>query len=259
MDIPFSPIPDLADNVAYISAVVSVVVGLLLLGWGRLWSRPVVGLLGAGLGVLCGDMISEGMEVDTTVSRVAGGSIFGVLGFVAAPFFWAALAGSLCSSIGGGFLAESFLASLPGDVPEVVEPAGGASLSLWAEAFANYADNISVAMWEKQAATMILVMAPLGLIPAMIGFWKPQFITVVMTSLVGAIAVVGGATIAMVQSDPARWPDQWSGMLIPLYIVGGLWICGMAMQGSFAMAAKRKKKAKEVARAQDDANRSSKR
>jgi hypothetical protein len=255
MDIPFSPIPDFADNVAYISAAVSVVVGLLLLGWGRLWSRPVVGLLGAGVGILCGDMITEGMNVDIRVSRTAGGSILGVLGFVAAPFFWAALAGSLCSSIGGGFLAESFLASLPSEVPEVVEPAGGASLSLWAEAFANYADNVSSAMWGEQAVTMVLIMAPLGLIPTMIGVWKPQFITIVMTSLVGAIAIVSGATIAMVQSDPTRWPAEWSGLLIPLYVIGGLWISGMAMQGSFAMAAKRKKKAKEASRAQSDANR----
>ena len=99
---------------------------------------------------------------------------------------------------------------------------------------------------------MVLVMVPAGLIPLMIGLWKQRFITIVMTSLVGAIAVVSGAIVAIVQTDPTWWPKAWSGLLIPLCIVGGLWICGVAVQYSFALAAARKKKAKEVARAQSD-------
>lgn len=250
MDIPFPPVPEFSNNIAYISAAASIVIGLMLVGWGRLWSRPLVGLGGVGVGFLYGGPLAGAMKVDPGVSKAALASIFGVLGFVAAPFFWAMLAGSLCASVAGGFLAENFLAGLP--VREIVEPAGGATLAIWAETLELYANEIKLSMWQKQASVMVLVMAPAGLIPLMIGLWKQRFITIVMTSLTGAIAVVSGAIIALVQSDPTRWPKAWSGLLIPLCIAGGLWVSGVAMQYSFALAASRKKKAREAARAQSD-------
>jgi len=183
------------------------------------------------------------------VAKAALGSILGVLGFVGAPFIWALLAGSLCSSVAGGFLAADFIAEVG---LKVDSPAGGFTPELWAEWFSVFAGDVSVEMWQERAATMILIMAPVGLIPTMIGLWKPRFITIVMTSLTGATVVVGGSFLALIQSDPTRWPSVWSGLLIPLYIVGGLWVCGVAVQYSFALAAARKKKAREVARAQDD-------
>ena len=114
MDIPFPHFPELSDGVAYISATASIIIGLMLVGWGRLWSRPTIGLIGVGAGFLCGDLLSDSVKVDTGIARAAVGSILGVLGFVAAPFMWAFLAGSLCTSVAGGFMAESFLSGLPG-------------------------------------------------------------------------------------------------------------------------------------------------
>ena len=249
MDIPFPHLPELSDSVAYILAGVSIVIGLMLLGWGRLWSRPTVGLIGVGAGFLCGDLLSEAVKVDTGLAKAAVGSILGVLGFVAAPFIWAGLAGSLCASVAGGFLAADFVAEVG---LKVDPPVGGFTPELWAEWFAVFAGDVSAEMWQERAAIMLLVMAPAGLIPTMIGLWKPRLITIVMTSLTGAIVVVSGSVIALVQSDPTRWPTAWPGLLIPLGIIGGLWVCGMAVQCGFAMAATRKKKAKEVARAQAD-------
>ena len=252
MGIPFPHLPELSDSVAYISSVTSIIIGLMLLGWGRLWSRTTVGLIGVGAGLLCGDLLSDSLKVDPGVAKAAVGSISGVLGFVAAPFIWAGLAGCLCSLVAGGFMADSFLASLSGKVPPVVEPAGGVTLAHWAESLTVYIGDVNAEMWREQAITMMLVLAPVGLIPTMIGLWKPRFITIVMTSLTGAIVVVSGAAIALVQSDPTRWPTAWSGVLIPLYTIGALWVCGIAVQYGFAMAATRKKKAKDVAQAQRD-------
>jgi hypothetical protein len=249
MDIPFPNMPEFADKIVYMSAVGSIIVGLMLVGWGRLWSRPLMGLAGVGVGFVIGDLVSGTMDVDPWVARSAVGSILGVLGFVAAPLFWAVILGALCSSSAGGFLVGKFLIE---EGIKVEAPAGGFTPELWAEWLSVAAGDVSGAMWKERAGVLILVMAPAGLIPLLIGLWRQRFATIVMTSLIGAIAVVGGACVATVQSSPERWPKEWLGLLTPLYIAGGLWFCGMVMQYCFVLASTKKKKAKEAAQAESE-------
>jgi len=252
IEIPFPPRPDLAANVAYIAAAISIIVGLLLAVWGRFWSRPLAGLVGVGIGFLSGDTLAANMsvELDPGIAKASLASIFGVLGFVAAPFFWAMIAGSLCASVVGGFLAADFIASIQDQIPVGGEPADGVTMKLWAEGFQSFVGDLNVKLWEKRAAMMVLIMAPAGLIPLMIGLWKQRFITIVMTSLVGAMLLIGGIALAVVQADPSRWPVAWSSTLIPACVVGALAICGIGMQYGAVAAAARKKKAKEIAKAQ---------
>jgi len=249
MDIPFLDAPELTNQIAYIAAGSALGAGLLLVLCGRVISRLTVGLVGAGIGLLSGGALSGSMNIDDTVARAALASIFGVLGFVAAPFFWALFAGGVCASVAGGILGWVFL-NQPKELVEVTPPAGGYSPEAWLEWFKVFSQEVGGAMWDKWTGIVLLVLVPSALIPLILGFWKQRFITIVMTSLVGALAVVGGALLGIAHSDPKYWPDEWSGLVIPLYIVGGLWVCGIAVQYSFAMAAARKKKAKENARKQ---------
>jgi len=209
-------------------------------------------MVGVGVGLLSGDGLAENMNVEPGIAKASLGSIFGVLGFVAAPIFWAMLAGSLCASVVGGFLAADFLESFQGQVPVVGDARDGATMVMWLKGLQSYTGDLNSRMWEQRAAAMVLIVAPAGLIPMMIGLWKQRFITIVMTSLIGAILLVGGIGLAVVQADPTRWPVAWSGALIPVCVVGGLAICGVALQYGAVMAAARKKKAKEVAKAQAD-------
>jgi len=196
--------------------------------------------------MLSGDALAGHMKVGPGIAKASLGSILGVLGFVAAPIFWALLAGSLCASVAGSILGADLIASI--QVNE--EPANGVTLWGWSEGFMDIVGQLNIRMWEQRAASMVLVMAPTGLIPIMVGLWKQRFITIVMTSLTGAVLLVGGIGLAVVQADSTRWPVSWSGTLLPLCIAGGLAICGIALQYGAVMSAARKKKAKEIARAQ---------
>jgi flagellar basal body-associated protein FliL len=73
-----------------------------------------------------------------------------------------------------------------------------------------------------------------------------------MTALVGAVAIVSGAMLVIAKNDPTRWFKEWSGLVIPLMIVGVLWLLGVTVQYIFALANARKKKAKESARSSSD-------
>ncbi len=251
MDITIAPMPDLSDTVAYLAGGGGVVIGILLVGWGRFWSRLVVGLSGVGIGLLVGGPLAEMMTVDPWIGRAAAASIFGVLGFVAAPFLWAILSGALCASVAGGFLADRFLSNMSEET-SLLEPFGGGGLQQWAEYIATNAGIINSEMWREQVGLTLLVTAPLAIIPLMIGFWRQRFITIVMTSLTGAVAIVAGAMLVIVQNDPTRWFKEWSGLVIPLMVVGVLTLLGITVQYIFALAKARKKKAKEAARARSD-------
>jgi len=246
IDIPFPLMHKFADNIVYMSSAGAIVLALIMLGWGWLLSRLILGVTGAGAGALFGAQLAGWIKVDPIVGRSAAGSILGVLGFVAAPFFWAILAGSLCSLVAGGFVAADFLTD-PGITITPLQ--AGASPEMWVDWIIKTSESFGGELWQKRAGVLVIAMAPAGIIPMLIGFWRQRFITIVTTAFIGAVLATSGAVLAMVQADPARWPKEWSGLMIPLYVAGGLWLFSVAVQYNFALASERKKKGKEIDRA----------
>lgn len=238
IDVSIPPYPELAGSTAYAVAAACVTVGVLLGGWGRVWSRPVTAAVGVCVGLLLAGPVAEQIEVDLLFAQVALASVLGVLGFVAAPVFWSLLASCVCVSVAVWLLAADYLAETNTRVPM----ASAADMGQWLRALGGVFGDLWSALWSGRRAVTVMVVVPSGAVPLLIGLWRRRLMTIVMTSLTGPLVVVAGVMIAVTQSDPSRWPASWAGMRGPLIVAGSLAFCSTAFQYGRIIAAARKEK-----------------
>ena len=241
IDVPVPPYPELAGSTAYAVAAACVAVGVLLAGWGRVWSRPVTAAGGIGVGLLLAGPVAEQIEVDLLFAQVALASVLGVLGFVAAPVFWSLLASCICVSVAVWLLAADYLAE-PGSR---VTLGSAGDMGQWVRMLGNLFTELWSALWSGRRAVTVMVVVPSGAVPLLIGLWRRRLMTIVMTSLTGPLVVVAGVMIAVTQSDPSRWPASWAGMRGPLIVAGSLAFCSMAFQYCRVMLARKKEQDSE--------------
>ena len=238
IDISIPPHPELARGAAYAVAVVCVVVGIMLSGWGRVWSRPLTAAFGVGVGLLLAGPVAEQIEVDLLFAQAALASVLGVLGFVAAPVFWSLLAACVCVSVAVWLLAADYLA----ETGTRVATGSSADIGQWVQALGGVAGKLWSELWSGRRAVTVMVVVPSGAVPLLFGLWRPRLVTITMTALTGPLVVVAGVMVAVTQSDPTRWPASWAGMRGPLIVAGSLAFCCIAFQYGRVMAAARKEK-----------------
>lgn len=238
IDVSIPPHPELARSAAYAVAVVCVVVGIMLSGWGRIWSRPLTAAIGVGVGLLLAGPVAARIEVDLLFAQVALASVLGVLGFVAAPVFWSLLAASIFVSVAVWLLAADYLA----ETGTRVAMDSSADMGRWVHALGGVAGELWSELWSGRRAVTVMVVVPSGAVPLLIGLWRPRLVTITMTALTGPLVVVAGVLIAVTQSDPTRWPASWSGLRGPLIVAGALALCCVAFQYGRIMTAARKEK-----------------
>jgi len=238
IDVSIPPYSEFADSTAYAVAAACVVVGVLLGGWGRVWSRPVTAAVGVGVGLLLAGPVAEQIKVDLLFAQVALASVLGVLGFVAAPAFWSLLASCVCVSVAVWLLAADYLA----ETGTSVATGSPGDMGQWAHALGDVAGKLWSELWSGRRAVTVMVVVPSGAVPLLIGLWRRRLITILMTSLTGSLMAVAGVMIAAAQSDSWRWPESWAGMRGPLIVAGSLAFCCIAFQYGRIMAAARKEK-----------------
>lgn len=244
LDISVVPNPQLDNASAYGGAALALVVGTVLLLWGRKISRLFMMLLGVTGGVLLADPLMErlpSMAQNPGLFKLVCVVILAALGVVAAPAIWSLLAGVIgvvaaCSALVVGYLLHS-------DTPVTVEACE--SFEHWGRLMWEVARESWDKMCQQQGTEILLVILPSGLVPLMIGMWRRQLITILMTSLVGAVAIVGGVWLGLVQCAPKLWPRMWNQFWLPIALVGLLFAVGVIFQYVRARAARKKKRARE--------------
>jgi len=241
IDVSIPPNPELAGLTAYAVAAACVAVGVLLAGWGRVWSRPVTAAVGVCAGLLLAGPLAEQIKVDLLFAQAALASVLGVLGFVAAPVFWSLLASCVCASAAVWLLAADHLAETGSRV--AMAPAD--DMGQWVRLLGDVFAELWSALWSGRRAVTVMVVVPSGAVPLLIGLWRRRLMTIVMTSLTGPLVVVAGVMIAVTQSDPSRWPESWVGMRGPLIVAGSLAFCSMAFQYCRIMMARKKEQGSE--------------
>lgn len=248
-DIPVPPQPDIIDNIAIFWPIGLLVLGISLSLWGKVLSRPLMGIICAGFGVwISGPMVTwfPSLGQNLTLLKIASAAVLGAAGYLIAPIIFVMLAGLLSISI-AWITSLTIFANSTGSQITLEDSAG---LRQWATVVLAFYKDLNTQMLKDQAGQLLIVLLVAMIVPLIIGIWRSRFITILMTSIIGAVLAVATVMTWIVQSNSAVWPEKWSDFLLPLSIAAVMAAVAVVFQYVRLKVAKKKKQAKEQAKQQ---------
>ncbi len=231
-------VPDLPPWAFAGTAVGGLVVGALLLLWGRKLSRILMAAWGAGVGWGAGYLLLPYIPAPPLAIHAASAVVLALIFAALASLLWALLAGLLLAVVSGAFLAgfvvwqwlqrmqEALQAQTPTDDP--------AAANRTAERLA----ELSREVWQANGPLLVGVAAGVFLLPLILLIVRPRWATIFSTSLLGAVKVTGAALLGVALLN-AGWGEAatriwWA----PAVLAGVLLGFGLVVQGRAARRAK---------------------
>ena len=223
----FAQIPTLPKPLLLGAGAVCLLVGVVLILWGRSHGRIMLALLMAGGGAACGPMITQWLPFGSVWPvSLAAAAFAGALGFALATIVWAILLGG-----GGAIAALIALAILTTGLEKPVW--GYEQTEDWWVSCANMGDYLRSWLWALWCHSPAAVAACAG-VPAAIGLgvgmFFPKAIVIVASSVLGAAKMVAGSAL-LVWAIQGEWAAAWAKHLyIPAAVVGVLALLGGIFQ-----------------------------
>ena len=235
--LPPLPQPQLSDLVAIGAAACMLGVGVVLLMWGRMLGRAFLALCGAAVGAgVAGPYLAGRLGVSVVTGRLVAIITLTILGLVVARVIWAMLGAAICSAAAGLVLVERF-------GPTVRKTS---TLDL-AETTTAYAHELMVylwdglgAMWTERAVMVATVCGLAWAIPLVLAMVCARLGRIVMTALLGAVAMVMALALAGGQVRTSLWEGFWKHYYVPAVMTAVLLLVGIAYQYRGAINADRK-------------------
>ncbi len=213
-----------------------VLMGGVMLLWGRVLHRALLALIAAGAGLLLAGQFAPRVSLSPFVAQLAAAITLGVLALVLARLVWAVLAGAHVAAVTGAVVAVWYLdvqlaTTQPAAQPDVI--AGGRAL----------AEELVRAVWAQHAMAMSTTIILAGLAGLIVAFVLPRATVICMTSLIGASLVSVGAGLAVMVWQPGLLtaPSPSSGYVAG-GIGGGLLLVGILFQSVGEVRARRGKR-----------------
>jgi hypothetical protein len=265
-----SPPPLAWGAIEYAVIAGAVVVGLLLMLWGRALGRVILGVAAAAAGVLLAAPLLaqvdavKSMGLDINIIRAAAGLVAGAAAMIAARLVWGAAGGAFFGLIAVGLLlafawpaAQSTAApaaaraSAPAATEHSVRAAlehadasagspaaaPAPTLGAWSLDLLQSAWQAFLARWNDKALYIVLALVlPVG-VPIFVGMIRPRFGVIFMTSLLGATLLTLGVLALAVEFHPAVWDAANSHIYVPLAVAVLGFAIAMAYQYRSAKAA----------------------
>ncbi|MFP4054738.1 MAG: hypothetical protein ACLFV7_12825 [Phycisphaerae bacterium] len=222
----------------------AILVGALLLVFGRVVHRGALAVVGIALGVLLGPVVAAAAGVDVLIARVAMAGVLGTLGVVAARLVWVLGLAALAVGLTAVGVVLHHMQWIPlSDLPEfrsdLAETWPGFLLATW-----HYLYGTGLEVYQRQGVVLGSSAVAAGVAAGVTGLLLPTCCTVFMTSLVGALVVVAGAQGAFLASAGQPVPEAMGRPIIALSSIVVLAAAGWVVQGIAARKAARKAKKK---------------
>lgn len=236
--IPLPPRPEFGEAaMMYAAAGGAILVGSVVLLWGRHLHRALLMAIGAGAGFLLAEPLALQLGTGLHLTAAAAMLTSAIVALVLARLIWPLLAVAIYVGI-----ATLMLKGHYGPIPWPDTP----TLPDWLLALQAVAIP-DASVWQEHLRQTLLVLAPAAIFILVLGLLLGRIMVILMTSLVGALTVTGGIALAVLQRKPELWPADWNALLIPAAIAGGLAALGLIGQvrGLLGDIARQKKAAEE--------------
>jgi hypothetical protein len=225
-------------------ALSGIVLGPLLILWGRVLSRPVLALAGVGIGLVLAPSLARQFGIDPTLAAVLVAVIFAAVGAVAARLIWALTGGALVATVALWTLLAYCLAALP-PKEQPLFPKGLDTLEPWLIACWHFGLAGLRALWTVHSERILWTLCLGGGLPLVVLLLLPRFGKIFMTALLGSLLLTGGFLLAATSLRRAIWPSAWSDYLLYGGIILAMMMFSLVFQYIGAVTAAKAKAAKD--------------
>ncbi len=222
--------PTVSLSLVYGLALSGLTLGVLLLLWGRLLSRPVMALVCAGIGVLLAPVLAGSVELDLLWVQIGSGVLLGVAGLLLGPVLWAVAGGMLAAAGAAKTVLLWRHPTPPEPVSEPLRSVAGGDLHVWAnglgqsiwQSLALAAGGAEALFFGATGAALIVALVLLVL--------RLRVAVALVTALLGAMCIVYGASALSLAVRPSLWEGMRHHVYVPAAICVGLWVFGLVYQ-----------------------------
>ena len=236
MLIPAPLPPEMQDVAAYMLGGALVVTGAALLAWGRHLGRSMI-MIGAGVGGYFLAGLPEFHFLPPVAMQMLLILAMLALGFVLERIFWGAIAAAFLAAVAAAVKSHLLI----GPVDHTSKSIGEFVAYLWygpehhrAHGLAKESwpglQNVFPTSWDALGAYPLAPAVAVALLIMLVAVFRPKWIRIVMTSMVGAAVVTAGLALVVCRVLPAYWPELWARIAWVLAGVGALAVLGMIAQ-----------------------------
>ena len=237
------PVPQIATPWVWVLVAAALIGGTVLLLWGGKIHRVALAVAGLTGGAFLGRFVALRYGQAVLPGQIIGALVLGLFGFIAARIVWAWLAAAL------GFAATTL--TLIGRYAPDERPAAEATVEAaqawiqWIKATWEAARSALSTGWQQETIVLLPVLIFAVAVPMLLFLIRPVLGRILMTSLVGAAAMVLAAMLAAAQIEPRYWDRAMSAPLILAAVVAVLMVGDLTFQYIRVTAAEREKAERE--------------
>jgi hypothetical protein len=223
-----------------------VALGAAMLLWGRILSRPFLALVGVATAIAFAGSLSQQFSVTPLVAATVAAVAFAAVGAVTARILWALAAGAVFGAAAILAMLAHMTAPAAATAAQPTSAPGHAPFVAWLADCWNYCGAALGEAWKDRSATVLWTLCLGGGGPLTVALLLPRLGKIFMTSLLGAVCVVGGVLLAVVKIQESLWPATWWGYALPLTAVAVLLMFGIVYQFCGAILEERAKQDKKA-------------
>jgi hypothetical protein len=245
--VPLPPLEQLPPWALWSGAGGSVVVGAVLLLYGRVVGRAAMALAGAGAGYAAGTWAAPHVQLPPVAVQASAAAAGGILCLLAARLLWALLAAALFGGVAAALVVARFLnqPAAPANKALRFDP-NVAGLAAYGQEAQRFAGQTVKTTWDHTATAMLVGLLLGAGVPLLVCLVRPRLGKIFMTALLAALLIVGGGATAACLAAPALPEVLRAHWYAPAGAAGGLLLFGLIWQYRAAFAADRSAKGREA-------------